>query len=102
MSRPQTPDPRPREGRGGRGHRQRGFTLVEVMIALAIVALAVVPLIILNGTVMRDTVENRNKRIAWVLLSYKMAELEIDPSVLADGASEQGDFREYDEQYSDR
>jgi len=90
------------QGAGSRrSRREAGFTLIEVIVALAIVVLAVVPLIIENGKVMRDTAETRNKRVAWVLLAYKMAELEVDSVDVVDGGSDSGDFRDYDEEYAE-
>ena len=80
-------------GRVGRRKRQSGFTLIEVIAALAIVALAVVPLLIENGRVLQATDETRTRRHAWILLAQKMAELEMDETLFqGEGTFGSGDF----------
>ena len=86
-------------------HRRRrdqgGFTLVEVMIALAIIGITAVILLEQRLQVVRDAGRARDLRTAWILTAQKMAELELDPTLWA-GASTQsnGDFSEVNPDYS--
>jgi prepilin-type N-terminal cleavage/methylation domain-containing protein len=84
---------------------RNGFTLIEVMVALGVLALAIVPLLIEKGAVIRDTEDTRRRRHAWVLLSQKMAELEMDQTLLeqesTSGQGRFGDSTEYDAVYAE-
>jgi prepilin-type N-terminal cleavage/methylation domain-containing protein len=78
-----------------------GFTLVEVMIALAIIGITAVILLDQRLQVVRDAGRARDLRTAWVLTAQKMAELELDPTLWT-GASTQsnGDFSEVNPDYN--
>jgi prepilin-type N-terminal cleavage/methylation domain-containing protein len=80
---------------------RRGFTLVEVMIALAIVALTAVVLLDRRVEIVRDAARSRDLRTAWMLASVKMGELELDPALWAGvGGQSHGDFSELDPEYA--
>lgn len=80
---------------------ERGFTLVEVMIALAIVALTVVFLLGKRVDVVREAARSRDVRTVWLLASQKIAELELDPTVWqGPGTQSNGDFGEMDPSYA--
>jgi prepilin-type N-terminal cleavage/methylation domain-containing protein len=78
-----------------------GFTLVEVMIALAIIGITAVVLLDQRLQVVRDAGRARDLRTAWILAAQKMAELELDPTLWT-GASTQsnGDFSEVNPDYN--
>jgi type II secretion system protein I len=80
---------------------QAGFTLVEVMIALAIIGITAVILLDQRLQVVRDASRARDLRTAWVLAAQKMAELELDVTLWT-GASSQsnGDFSEVNSDYT--
>jgi prepilin-type N-terminal cleavage/methylation domain-containing protein len=81
---------------------QDGFTLVEVMIALAIIGVTAVVLLNQRLEVVRDAGRARDLRTVWVLASQKLAELELDKSLwLGQGSQSNGDFREVDADYRD-
>jgi prepilin-type N-terminal cleavage/methylation domain-containing protein len=80
--------------------RAGGFTLVEVMIALAIVAVTAVVLLDQRLAIVQDAGRARDKRICWVLASQKLAELELDKSLWTGiGGGNNGDFSEVDPDY---
>ena len=84
-----------------RARRDGGFTLVEVVIALAIIALTAVVLLDRRAEVVRDAGRSRDVRIAWFLASQKMGELELDKSLWqGEGGSSSGDFGELGEPYA--
>jgi len=73
--------------------RESGFTLIEVMVAVFILSLGIVPLLIKNAEILRSAGESRNMRHAWVLLTQKAGELEMDKNLLrGDYGVEEGDF----------
>lgn len=77
-----------------------GFTLIEVMVALAIVAVTIVLLLDRANDVKRRTGEALNQRRIWPLLSRKMGELEMDPATFQQpSTSGSGDFSEYGAEY---
>jgi len=80
---------------------QGGFTLVEVMIALAIIGITAVVLLDQRLQVVRDAGRARDLRTAWILAAQKMAELELDVTLWT-GASTQsnGDFSEVNPDYA--
>ena len=59
-----------------RGHRNRGFTLLEVMIALAIIALVGVAFLRAQGGSVRLVDESSQISLATLLAREKMAEME--------------------------
>lgn len=71
-------------------NRQRGFTLIEVLVAILIVA--VVAMVLLNRRieVVKDAARIRDERVAWTLLAFKMGDLSRDPAAIA--PSDSGDF----------
>jgi prepilin-type N-terminal cleavage/methylation domain-containing protein len=78
-----------------------GFTLVEVMIALAIIGVTAVVLLQQRLEVVRDAARARDLRTAWVLASQKIAELELDPTLWTElGSHSNGDFADYDPVFS--
>ena len=80
--------------------RKGGFTLVEVMIALAIISLAAVVLLDRRVELVREAVRSRAVRMAWSLAGQKMAELELDKVLwTGTGGQSSGDFREIDPAY---
>jgi len=84
-----------------RAPRDGGFTLVEVVIALAIIALTAVVLLDRRVEVVRDAGRSRDVRIAWFLASQKLGELELDTSLWqGQGGSSSGDFGEVGEPYA--
>lgn len=81
--------------------REGGFTLVEVVIALAIIALTAIVLLDRRVEIVRDAGRSREVRIAWFLASQKMAELELDKSLWqGQGGQSSGDFGEIDAAYA--
>lgn len=61
-------------------HRKRGFTLIEVVIAMAIVAIAMVALIEATGTYVKNTSFLRDKVIAHWVASNVLNELLLKQS----------------------
>ena len=89
--------PRPK----GISSRRGGFTLIEVMLALAIMAMAVVVVLDQRVDVVREAAAARDARTMWMLASRKMAELEIDPQLWkGTGGTASGDFGEIDADYA--
>ncbi len=77
-----------------------GFTLVEVLIAMAIIGITAVVLLDQRIVIVRDAARARDKRTAWVLAAQKMAELELDKTLwFGLGGSNNGDFSEVDPEY---
>lgn len=88
------PKSRIRSGEGG-------FTLVEVMIALAIIGVTAVVLLDQRLQVVRDAARARDLRTAWILTSQKMAELELDATLwMGQQSQSNGDFSELDPAYA--
>ena len=74
-----------------------GFTLVEVMIAMAIIGITAVVLLEQRLEVVRDAARARDLRSAWILASQKLAELELDKTLwLGQGSQNNGDFSDVD------
>jgi prepilin-type N-terminal cleavage/methylation domain-containing protein len=74
-----------------------GFTLVEVLIAMAIIGLTAVVLLDQRIGIVQDAAKARDKRTSWVLASQKLAELELDPTIWTGlGSQNNGDFAEVD------
>jgi prepilin-type N-terminal cleavage/methylation domain-containing protein len=79
---------------------QGGFTLVEVMIALAIIGITAVVLLEQRLEVVRDAGRARDLRTLWILASQKLAELELDKTLwTGQGFQSNGDFAEADSDY---
>ena len=77
-----------------------GFTLVEVMIAMAIIGVTATVLLQQRIEIVRDAARARDLRTAWILTSQKMAELELDPTLWTGaGMQSNGDFSEVDPDY---
>ena len=80
--------------------RDQGFTLVEVMIAMAIIGITAVVLLDQRLQVVRDAARARDLRTAWILASQKLAELELDKTLwLGQGSQNNGDFSDVDPDY---
>ncbi len=80
----------------------RGFTLVEVMVALAIIGLVAVLLLAKRVDVVKDAGKTRDERLAWVLAAWKMGEIERDPAVFQGGGiSGSGDFNDLAPEYAE-
>lgn len=81
--------------------RQGGFTLIEVMLALAILALATVVVLDQRVDIVREAASARDARTLWMLATRKIAELELDPQIwLGQGTSGGGDFADLDPEYA--
>jgi prepilin-type N-terminal cleavage/methylation domain-containing protein len=86
--------------KGRRTGRRSGFTLVEVMIAMAIIGVTAVVLLQQRIEIVRDAARARDLRTSWVLASQKLAELELDPTLWTGaGMQSNGDFSEVDPEY---
>ena len=70
-----------------------GFTLLEVMIALAIITIALVTILYSHSLSIGRTTQARNILISSLLAQQKMAEAELLGFSAVDNA--QGDFDEY-------
>ena len=88
-------NPRPRPDRGaGQGHGRRGaagFTLLEVVAAMAILAIFLVPMLGAVSQGLQSVETARNRALALRLAQDKMTELEMLKLPEVEG-SEQGDF----------
>ena len=83
------------------GRGQAGFTLVEVLMALAILASTIVVLLGHRVEVVREAGRAKDQRALYILASQKMAELELDVNLRAGpGGSSHGDFGEVDPEYA--
>lgn len=72
--------------------QRRGFTLIEVLVAILIVAVVAIVLIYRRIDVVRDAARVRDERVAWTLAALKLGDMSRDPAALLDGDS--GDFSE--------
>src|SRR5262245_54060482 len=85
---------------GVRRPGKSGFTLVEVMIAMAIIGVTAVVLLQQRIEIVRDAARARDLRTAWILSSQKLAELELDPTLWTGaGSQNNGDFSDVDPEY---
>jgi prepilin-type N-terminal cleavage/methylation domain-containing protein len=84
-----------------RRRHDRGFTLVEVMIAMAIIGIVAVVLLEQRIEVVRDAARARDMRSAWVLTSQKLAELELDKTLWTGQQTQSnGDFGDVDAEFA--
>jgi prepilin-type N-terminal cleavage/methylation domain-containing protein len=84
----------------GNRKAQEGFTLAEVMVALAIVSLASVMLLSQRVDLVREAQNTRDVRTAWILAAQKISELELDPKLwMGEGGGGNGDFGGLDPAY---
>ncbi len=80
---------------------QAGFTLMEVLLAVAILAIVTVTLLWRRVEIIRDTAHARDQRMAWSLLAQEMAKIELDPEIfLSDTGAERGDFKDLGPEYA--
>ncbi len=80
-----------------RRRSEGAFTLVEVIIALAIIALVAVVLLDQRLEIVREAGRSRDLKTAWTLAADKMAELEMDKTLWTGaGAQVSGDFGQKD------
>jgi len=78
-----------------------GFTLVEVMIAMAIIGITAVVLMDQRISIVKDAGRARDMRTTWVLASQKMAELELDKTLWTGlGSQSNGDFGDLNPDYA--
>lgn len=63
--------------KNNRTHHDRGFTLIEVMLALGIMAMSFAALLQLSGTAMRTSTRAETITVGTMLARQKMAELMI-------------------------
>ncbi len=88
-------------GKPRRGRRDGGFTLVEVMIAMAIIGITAVVLLEQRIEVVRDAARARDLRSAWVLTSQRLAELELDKTLWTGTETQNnGDFADVDPEFA--
>ena len=81
--------------------RQGGFTLAEVMIAMAIIGITAVVLLEQRIEVVRGAARARDLRSTWVLTSQKLAELELDKALWTGTETQSnGDFAEVDPEFA--
>src|SRR5258706_9143105 len=80
---------------------ERGFTLIEIMVALAIVAGVIVILLDQRLKATQDALRIRDQRLGWTLAAWKMSAIELDDTLLAGpNESDAGTFEEYSSDYS--
>ncbi len=85
-----------------RASRPSGFTLVEVVVALAIIALVAVVLLDKRVEVVRDAAKTRDQRMAWTLAAWKMGEIERDERLFGtSGEVNAGTFEDLSPEYMD-
>ncbi len=84
-----------------RRRRDAGFTLVEVVIALSIIALVTVTLLSRRLDIVRDAAKTRDRRVGWVLASWKMGKISTDVILISGSAkTESGNFEDLDPSYA--
>jgi prepilin-type N-terminal cleavage/methylation domain-containing protein len=78
-----------------------GFTLIEVMLALAILGTCAVVILDQRVDVVREAASARDMRSAWMLASRKIGELELDKTLWrGTGGASNGDFSELGSDYA--
>ncbi len=83
------------------GVRTGGFTLVEIMIAIAIIALVTVVLLDRRTRAVQEASKIKDQRLAWTLAAWKMSSLELDEKLLTSDAMLQTDAGTFDEYAAD-
>jgi prepilin-type N-terminal cleavage/methylation domain-containing protein len=84
------------------GRSEGGFTLVEVMVALAILGVVAVVLLGQRVEVVREADRTRAKRVGWTLAAWKMGEIERDERLFeGTGRADRGGFEELSADYGD-
>lgn len=79
---------------------EAGFTLIEVMLAMAILGLTAVVLLQKRVEIVRDAARAKDLRTIWVLASQKMAELELNHDLWSGaGFQSNGDFGDVAPEY---
>jgi len=79
---------------------EAGFTLVEVLIAMAIISVTAVVLLDQRMGIVQGAGRARDVRTVWVLASQKMAELELDKTLWTGlGGQNNGDFSQVGPEY---
>jgi general secretion pathway protein I len=68
-------------------HAERGFTLVEVLVALAIFSLAAMALLRLQGAALATTARLDDKAMAAIVAQNRAVEVQVAPLAPAFGAS---------------
>lgn len=68
----------PLDSAPGRTGRMRGFTLLEVMVALAVVAIALTAVLSSSGRTVRNAAELRDRTIAQWVAENRLAELRLE------------------------
>ncbi len=74
--------------------RDSAFTLVEVMVALAIIAVALLTLIVIRNNSVKEAQQAREVTLVARLAQQKMGQLEVEPF---EERADQGSFEEYPE-----
>jgi type II secretion system protein I len=82
--------------------RDAGFTLVEIMIALAIIGLVAIVLLDRRVECVRAAQKIRDQRLAWTLAAWKMSAIELDDELFRGDrdSSDAGKFQDYAEDYA--
>lgn len=82
---------------GTKNNRQRGFTLLEVMIALAIIAVA---LVVMLGLAQRSVLTNdRLQQMTRATLLAKQRMAEIEHRIGQDSSADRGEFEAPNQEY---
>lgn len=96
------PEPGNRDRRGAARRGEGGFTLIEVMLALAILGTAAVVILDQRVGIVREASAARDARTTWMLASRKIAELEQDKELWrGTGGSSNGNFSELHADYAE-
>ncbi|MDQ7780653.1 MAG: prepilin-type N-terminal cleavage/methylation domain-containing protein [Planctomycetota bacterium] len=82
-----------RRRRSSHGPRA-GFTLLEVLLTIAVLGMALVTIIGIHNNSIAEATFAQNSRIAWALSTEKMGEFEATEEDPVEG-SDGGDFEEY-------
>jgi prepilin-type N-terminal cleavage/methylation domain-containing protein len=84
-----------------RARDEGGFTLMEVLISIAIIAVVTVVLLGRRVEILRDTQRAKDQRLAWALAAQKMTDIELDPYLFrGESDSRSGDFSEAGTEYA--
>lgn len=62
-------------------HRQHGFTLVEILVAMAVIAIGLVALVGASGRSTQTAAELRDRTYAQWVAANAMTELRLDPGI---------------------